>query len=204
SYFAGEVLGAASIGVFYKDITDFFVTTDIAGQGAFVDFDEVEAVINGDDAEVYGIELSYVQEFSFLPGPWDGLLLIANYTYVDSEANVPFRDTPIRLPLQSDHIANLALGYDKGGISLRLAMNHRGEYLDDIADPEDPSQDEIVKAETRLDFTSEYQITDNIAALFNVSNITNEPYYAFHGDERFARQFDEFGRVWEFGLRLIF
>jgi len=204
SYYAGEVLGAASIGLFYKDIDDFFVTTDVAGQGAFGNFDEVEQVINGDKAEIFGIELSYVQEFSFLPGPWDGLLLIANYTYVDSEADVPFRDESIRLPLQSDHIANLALGYDKAGLSLRLALNHRGEYLDSIADPEDASQDEIVKEETRLDFTSEYQVTDNVAALFNVSNITNEPYYAFHGDKRYARQFDEFGRTWELGLRVIF
>jgi TonB-dependent receptor len=204
SYFAGEVLGAASIGLFYKDIDDFFVTTDVAGQGAFADFDEVISVINGDEAEIFGIELSYVQEFSFLPGPWDGLLLIANYTYVDSEADVPFREESIRLPLQSDHIANVALGYDKDGLSLRLAVNHRGEYLDAIADPEDPSQDEIVQDETRVDFTSEYQVTDNLAALFNVSNITNEPYYAFHGNRRFARQFDEFGRTWELGLRLLF
>ena len=204
SYFAGEVLGAASIGLFYKDIEDFFVTTDVAGEGAFADFDEVISVINGDEAEIFGIELSYVQEFSFLPGPWDGLLLIANYTYVDSEADVPFREGSIRLPLQSDHIANVALGYDKGGLSLRLALNHRGEYLDEIADPDDPSQDEIVQDETRVDFTSEYQVTDNIAALFNVSNVTNEPYYAYHGNRRFARQFDEFGRSWELGLRLLF
>ena len=204
SYFAGEVLGAASVGMFYKDISDFFVTTDVAGEGIFADFDEVESVINGNDAELLGIELSYVQEFSFLPVPWDGLLLIANYTYVDSEADLPGRDRSIRLPFQSDHIANVALGYDKGGLSMRLAWNHRGEYLDSINDAEDPSQDEIVREETRLDFNSEYQITDNIAALLSVQNITDEPYYAFYGDQRRARQFDEFGRTWEFGVRIVF
>ena len=204
SWFAGEVLGAASVGFFYKDIEDFFVSTDIAGQPPFEDFDEVASVINGDDAEIYGVELSYVQEFSFLPAPWDGLLLIANYTRVDSKADVPFREASIRLPQQSDDIANVALGYDKSGLSLRLALNHRGEFLDEIEDPEDPSQDRIVSSETRLDFTSEYQITDNVAALLNVSNITNEPFYAFLGDDDFANQFDEFGRTWEFGLRLQF
>jgi TonB-dependent receptor len=204
SYYAGEVLGAASVGLFYKDITDFFVTTDVAGQGIFADFDEVESVINGGDAEVFGIELSYVQEFSFLPGPWDGLLLIANYTYVDSEADLPGREQSIRLPFQSDHIANVALGYDKGGLSMRLALNHRGEYLDSINDPEEPIEDEIVQEETRLDFNAEYQITDNIAALLSVQNITDEPYYAFYGNDRRARQFDEFGRTWEFGVRVVF
>ncbi len=204
SYFASEVLGAASVGVFYKDIEDFFVTTNIAGQAPFEDFDEVEAVINGGDAEVYGIEMSYVQEFGFFPAPWDGLLLIANYTYIDSEAEVPFREESIRLPQQSDHIANVALGYDKAGLSLRLALNHRGEYFDEIEEPDDPTQDRFLSSETRLDFTSEYQVTENIAALLNVSNITNEPAFAFLGDKRFNNQFDEFGRTVEFGVRLQF
>lgn len=204
SYFASEVLGAASVGIFYKDIRDFFVTTDIAGEAPFEDFDEVISVINGDEAELYGVELSYVQEFAFLPAPWDGLLLIANYTWVDSKADVPFRDRSITLPQQSDNIGNLALGYDKAGLSLRLALNHRGEFLDSIEDPEDPSQDRFVSSETRLDFTSEYEVTENIAALLNVSNITNEPAFAFLGSRRYANQFDQFGRTWEFGLRLRF
>jgi len=204
SYFASEVLGAASVGLFYKDIEDFFVTTDVAGQPPFEAFDEVETVINGDDAEVYGIELSYVQEFGFLPSPWDGLILITNYTHVESEAKVPFRESSIPLPQQSDNIANVALGYDKAGLSLRLALNHRGEFFDEVEEPDDPSQDRIVSSETRLDFNSEYEITDNIAVLLNVSNITDEPFYAFLGDKRFANQFDEFGREVEFGLRLQF
>ena len=47
-------------------------------------------------------------------------------------------------------------------------------------------------------------MTDNIAALLNVSNITNEPAFAFLGDKRFSNQFDEFGRTVEFGVRLQF
>ncbi|MEE4296736.1 MAG: TonB-dependent receptor [Wenzhouxiangella sp.] len=204
SYFSDADLGAASIGFFYKDIDDFFLETDIAGQSPFEEFDEVTAVVNGDSAEIFGVELSYVQEFVMLPAPWDGLLLIANYTWVDSEADVPFRDTSIPLPQQSDSIFNLALGYDGGPISLRLALNHRGEYFDSINDPEDPSQDEYVSAETRLDFTSEYRFTDSIKGKINVSNITDEPYYAFYGDSRFARQYDEFGRTVELGVEVRF
>jgi TonB-dependent receptor len=204
SWYASETLGAASIGLFYKDITDFFVTTDVSGEGPFADFDEVIQVVNGDEAEVYGIELAYVQEFSFLPEPWDGLLFLANYTYVDSEATVPFRDEKIRLPQQSEDIANVAFGYDRSGISMRLAMNYRGEFLDEINDPEDPSQDRFVGSETRWDFTSEFEVTDNLAVLFSVQNITDEPFYAFLGDRRYANQYDEFGRTWDFGIRLLF
>jgi len=101
-------------------------------------------------------------------------------------------------------IGNDALGYDKARLSLRLAPNHRGDFLDEIEDPEHPGQDRIVSSETRIDFTSEHQTTDNIAALLNVSNITNEPFHAFLGDDDFANQFDEFGRTWEFGIRVRF
>lgn len=204
SYFANETLGAASIGVFYKDIEDFFVTTNIAGQSPFETFDEVESVINGDEAEVYGLELSYVQEFTFLPGHWSGLLLTANYTLVDSSAEVPFRDSNIQLPGQSDNIINVALGYDNAGLSLRLAVNHRGEYFDEVEEPDDPTQDRYVSSETRLDFTSKYEFTENVMGVFNVSNITDEPFYAFLGDEKYPNQYDEFGRTVELGVEVRF
>lgn len=201
SYYGADRLTVASAGIFYKDIEDFFVSTDIAGQTPWEDFDEVSTVINGDSAELYGLELSYVQQFGFLPAPFDGLLMIANYTHVDSKASVPFRDNDIPLPKQSDNIANLALGYDGGGLSLRLAANYRGEYFDEIEDPEDPSQDRFVDDELRVDFTSEYQFTPHWKAIFNVSNLTDEPFYAYLGDRDFANQYDEFGRTYEFGLR---
>jgi TonB-dependent receptor len=201
SYYGADRLTVASAGIFYKDIEDFFVSTDIAGQAPWEDFDEVSTVINGDSAELFGLELSYVQQFGQLPAPWDGLLLIANYTYVDSEAEVPFRSSSIPLPRQSDNIANLALGYDGGGLSMRLAANYRGKYFDEIEDPEDPSQDRYVDEELRVDFTSEYRFTDNWTAIFNVSNITDEVFYAYLGDPDFSNQYDEFGRTYEFGLR---
>jgi len=86
-------------------------------------------------------------------------------------------------------------------LSLRLAMNYRGKYFDEIEDPEDPSQDRYVDDELRLDFTSEYRITDNWTAIFNVSNITDEVFYAYLGNRDFANQYDEFGRSYELGLR---
>ncbi len=201
SYYGADQLTVASAGIFYKDIEDFFVSTNVAGQTPWEDFDEVSTVINGDSAELFGLELSYVQQFGFLPAPWDGLLLIANYTHVDSEAEVPFRDGNIPLPRQSDNIANLALGYDGGGLSMRLAANYRGKYFEEFEDPEDPTQDRYVDDEVRVDFTSEYEFAENWKAIFNVSNITDEVFYAYLGDPDFSNQYDEFGRTYEFGLR---
>lgn len=201
SYFSPTGLGAASAGFFYKDIEDFFVSTDIAGQAPFEDFDEVSVVINGDSAEVYGFEVSWVREFDFLPSPWDGLLLAANYTWIESEAEVPFRDDDIPLPEQAEDVANVSLGYEKYGLSLRLAANHRGTYFDGVEDPEDATQDRFVDEELRVDFTSRYAFNDNLTLIFNVQNISDQEFYAYLGNRRAAAQYDEFGRSYELGIR---
>lgn len=204
SYYSPSGLGAASIGVFYKDIEDFFVGTDIAGEAPFEDFDEVSTVLNGGSAEVSGLELAYVRELDFLPSPWDGLLIAANYAWIDSEAEVPFRAGKIPLPQQAEQVGNLALGYEKYGVSLRLAANYRGKYFDEAEDPEDPLQDRYVDDELRLDFTSKYTFNDQVTLMFNVANITDQEFYAYLDDKRVAHQYDEFGRTYEFGVQLDF
>src|SRR5690606_19650794 len=80
-----------SAGFFYKDISNYFLTANVAGEAPFEDFDEVTQVINGGDAELFGYELSYIRQFDFLPGAWNGLLLDASYTYTDSESELPER-----------------------------------------------------------------------------------------------------------------
>lgn len=198
-------LSAASVGLFYKDIEDFFVETDVAGRiEGFDGFDSVSQVINGDSARVLGIELSYVQEFGFLPSPWDGFLLSANYTHVDTKADVPFRSGSIPLPQQADNIANLAIGYEKYGYSLRLAANYRSDVFDGINDPEDASQDEFFDSELRFDFRGQYSLNSNVTLLVNLLNLTDENFFAYYGDSRFSRQFDLFGRTVEAGVKVAF
>ncbi len=204
TYYPEGNLSAASIGVFYKDITDFFVETDIAGQAPFEDFDRVSQTVNGEEAQVKGVELSYVQQLGFLPAPWDGFLVAANYTYVDSEAGVPFRDEPIPLPEQSDHIANFSIGYENDVFSTRVAANYRGTFFDGVEESDDPSQDRFHDAELRVDFQADYRLDDNWTAMLNVTNLTDEPFYAYLGDPDYSAQFDQFGRTFELGLRAQF
>jgi len=201
SYYPEGRLSVISAGVFYKQIEDFFITTDVAGQPPFADFDEVTQVINGSDADLYGLELKYVQQFGFLPPPWDGFLVSANYTYIDSEADVPFRDEAIRLPTQAENVANFSIGYEKYGISARLAALYRDEYLDEINDPEDPAQDRYADENLRWDCRAQYRVNGNFTVLFNIINITEEPDYYYIGQPRFNSQYDDIGRTIELGIR---
>jgi iron complex outermembrane receptor protein len=96
-----------------------------------------------------GIELAYQQFFDFLPQPFDGFGVQANYTYIDA-SGVPnneqdyedagwvggVSDTGARVNLdivplqgQSEHTANFVLMYEKYDWTARLAYNWRSKYL---------------------------------------------------------------------------
>lgn len=113
--------------------------------------------VNGAKGHARGIELAYQQYFDKLPGWMSGIGLQANYTYVDSKqklyspvfspfcggsgqtANLntnmngcdtngqTFSDLP--LPLLSKNAYNVALLYDKGPWSARMAYSWRSKNL---------------------------------------------------------------------------
>ncbi|MBP5143664.1 TonB-dependent receptor, partial [Pseudomonas chlororaphis] len=65
--------GVVSGFLFYKDIDNFIYNTDLAGTGAWADFDEALSFENGSSAKLYGLELAYSQKFDWLPAPWNGV-----------------------------------------------------------------------------------------------------------------------------------
>jgi outer membrane receptor protein involved in Fe transport len=71
-----------------------------------------EAVIpqNGQSAEVLGFEINYQQVMSFLPAPFNGVLLGLNYTYTDAEGDTGERTIP--LPAAAENTYNAMLGYE--------------------------------------------------------------------------------------------
>jgi TonB-dependent receptor len=173
-YFADNSMLQA--GVFYKKIDDFIVRSvveETTFSGIFVN--EGIIPVNAEEAEVLGLELGYQHALTNLPAPWDGLLLSANYTYVDSEGD--FGARTIALPGTSEHVANLALGYEKGPVSLRLAWGYRDEYLLEVS--EDGESDYVVSDYDSLDFSAKYQATERIQLFLEAINITDEPYVVY-------------------------
>ncbi len=90
-----EPAGYLSLGLFQKDIKDFIYgdTGGVVGSGANNGFDglyegyEITQNRNGGFGRVRGIELSYNQRFTWLPGVWRGLGFMANYTRIKSRGN---------------------------------------------------------------------------------------------------------------------
>ena len=155
-YFAPT--GSLTMAVFHKDLTDVVVNQIYnvpyaSTNGQIYQFSTTSPV-NGADGKASGVELAYSQFFDFLPGLLSGFGVQANYTYVKSKQTIHpapsnitsgqasalllnqygidtngagFDDLP--LAYLSKHSYNVALIYEKGPVSARLAYNWRSKYL---------------------------------------------------------------------------
>jgi len=194
-----------SAGVFYKNLDNPIVPLDFAGSPGFEGFDVFSSFINGENAKLFGFELAVQQQLTFLPAPLDGFLVAANYTFVDSEAEVPIPGGGVReapLPFQSRHTANASIGYDKNGFQARIAVSYRDRILDEIGDPADPLQDVFIDEHVQLDFTASYAVTDQVRIFGNLSNLNDRPLYSFQGRRNVNVQFEEYGLSGSLGVRV--
>jgi TonB-dependent receptor len=139
-YFAPT--GSLTIAAFYKNLSDVVVNKTYnfpltATDGNVYNF-STTAPVNGADGKITGIEVAYQQYYDNLPSILSGLGLQANFTYVNSSMsgyNIGGVDLDgstignLPLPYLSKYSYNVALMYDKGPISARLAYNWRSRYL---------------------------------------------------------------------------
>ncbi|MCH7342527.1 TonB-dependent receptor [Pelomonas sp. CA6] len=200
--------GALSAYVFHKTIRDFAFQTDLAGTPGWTAFSHVQTYANGDDARVSGLELSYTQALRRLPAPLDGLILGANASFTDSRARIGghgakgyvARDIP--LPSQSDRSINLSLGWERGPLSTRLALNHKSAYLLEVGDVMDASKDRWVAAQNQVDFSLRWQITPRWQLGLEALNLGNARYRVYQGDASRNVQYEQYGRSYKLGLKM--
>lgn len=190
-------------GLFYKNITDFIVTTrQLDGTFAGIDFTEADIPLNGDKAEVFGAEFSYSQAFTMLPAPFDGLVTNVNYTYTNARADILGRRIP--LPAASKHTANFVLGYEKGPISLRAAASYRDQFLDELGD--EAEADRYVRPLFQIDLSAKYRINKAFQLFFEVVNLNDADFTAYRNGptQRRLLQFETYQRTFKGGVRANF
>ena len=201
-------LGVISASGFYKDITNFIYEADLGGYGKYQDFDSAETFVNGDDADILGLELAYVQEFGFMPEGWKGLIFTSNLTLSDSTAHISWQDDGVQgrdipLPSQSELTANASFGYENPYVSVRLSAAYKSEYLVEVTELDDAAFDIYQDAHTQWDFVAKSFITEDITIYFKAINITDEPFYAYTGQSRYNAQYEEYGRTFQLGIQFI-
>jgi TonB-dependent receptor len=182
-----QPIGLLSAGIFYKDIENPIFNRVQTLEGEVFEgrtYEELEIIQpqNAESGEIFGIELNYQQQFTMLPSPFDGLGVQIGYTYTDSEADVFDRDDPVPFFLQSEHVGNIALYYEKRGFELRLGYTYRSEYLDSVGD--EAFQDLYVDEHGQLDFKTSYELGDHFTMFLQVQNINDEPLRFYSGNKR--------------------
>jgi TonB-dependent receptor len=176
---------------------------------------EVSQTANADAANLYGMEFTYDQSFTFLPPPFNGLGLTANFALIDSKVSLPNRpDEDLPLFRQASNVYNLVLYYQKRGLELRFATSHRSAYLtqaasifsyeDEIAAGANVREfDRYTSPRTTYDITASYTfLKKKMRILGQVRNLTNEPEQGYQGNESRYDRHDLTGRSFFLGLSL--
>ena len=195
-YFQG--VGVASVGLFYKDIDKLIYQRKWFQQGGEFDGFERRKPVNAGSSQLWGFELNWQQQFSFLPGLLNGFGIYANYTKTESKADLEFRDWTV-IPGQAGDVGNLGLSYEKYGLTLRLSANFHSPILVDAGDQ--PKYDRYSDTYRRLDFSGVYELFRNVSLYLNVMNITDEHDREYMGISRRPVKVEFYGISMDGGLK---
>lgn len=148
---------------------------------------------NAPGGVLQGIELNYQQQFNFLPAPFDGFGINANYTYVASKIHYLFRDSTSST--LTDHVApwfgasphsfNATVYYDADTWEVRLTSSYRAKYVDSypvktgsaaVGYGNSPYVNQFIygKASLYFDTSFSYSINDNVSFKLDALNLTNQ------------------------------
>jgi len=186
-----QTVGVASAGFFYKRLTDNIFLSRFEEDRNGDTFDITQPV-NGERANLWGVELAFSNQLRFLPKPFDGLGIYTNYTFAESEARFAGRnDGP--LPGQAKHSGNFAVFYEKFGFSGRVSLNYHGQYIEEVG--EDVTRDFLVDSHAQWDLSLSQRLNRWLRVYVDVLNLTNEPLRRFEGFRNRPVQ-EEYYRWW--------
>jgi TonB-dependent receptor len=177
-------LGLISGGVFYKNINNYIYESIYTQVGGNFNGYQVTQTVNGANAHVYGYEIAWQQQLTFLPGFLNGFGIYGNFTHIQSKFKVPglVSERTVRLPSMRPKVGNASLSYEKYGFSGRISLNFYDTFISELADVE--ANDLMEKGRTQLDFSASQKITKGFSVFMGINNITNAQIILDYGDGR--------------------
>lgn len=167
-YMPGGAIG--TLGLFYKYFDNYVIPTVATVNNSNGGQTITSSFSNIGSAFSEGIEANFIQQFTMLPNPLDGLGFDGNFTYNYTRGDIRPGDRTI-LPQTSRWNYNAELFYEKGPVGVRLAASYVSWNL--FAVGSDPTQDQWSTPRFRLDLGATYDITDNVQFYFDAKNLTN-------------------------------
>ena len=221
--------GLFSAGVFYKDVDNIFYpwTTNLFDQETADAFGypdnrgyELRSYVNSPESSVYGYELELQANLMFLPQPFNGIVLNANYSRLYSQTEVFFLTSETRLvipvppvfettytnlsrevnmPSQAPHILRLSLGYDYKGFSARVSGAYQGEKAENYSVNKD--FDTFTADFWRWDASCKQRFGDHWSVFLNLNNLTNQQDISFTRNPTYLNTIENYGFTGSIGLQ---
>jgi TonB-dependent receptor len=202
--------GLASIGVFHKDITGFIYrsTTIQTLNGTPT---AVHQFQNGATAKETGLELSWQQTLTFLPGALSGLGFSANTTVIDGKSSAYLLNATTNtqvltsdkfIPGQPKAIQNFQVYWEKYGITARVAFNYVSANIN-ATDGHVPNA--TVAPARQLDATLKYRLTKNLVVYLQGKNLRRQMQHWYdNGNPNLNEETDYLGRSFVGGVKFHF
>ena len=202
--------GALYLGGFYKKVDDCILRTvtldtTIPAQGATRL--DVTQPVNASNGRVYGAEVGLNQPFSFLPAPWDGFGVQANYTYINSKITIDnaASTTSYGFPGASKHNANAIAYYEKGPFATRVAYAYRSSYFQALGGGNDrAAQPTFTKGYGQLNASISYRPIEHLELSVTGTNLTRANRRDYIVDPDMFRSFIQRSRTIAFAVRGFF
>lgn len=202
-----EPVGLFEVSAFLKEISNYTrsIDTVVPGgadngfEGQFVGY-TLRQVQNTGSARIRGFEVSYQQQYTFLPGFWRGFGTFANFSYTQAEGDFGTTTFQRQLANQRPRTANAGLSYVGQGAQLRLLANWNGRYY--------RSGEGItsVYSDPRLivDFKAQYRVNRRIEVYLDVLNLTNEFNQTFVREGGLKYNSQKQGTLYATGVKLTY
>ncbi len=169
---------------------------------------------NGEGGYLWGLEFSASLPFQMFADSLDGFGAIFSYSYTRSDIEIPgsvssVANDHIPLPGLSEDVWNATLYYEKYGFGARIATRYRSEYIGEVTNFANErglryvDDDMITDAQVSYTFGNGGML-DGLQLLFQVNNLTNEPYIAYSVNRSRLLDYQEYGTQYLLGMNYRF
>jgi TonB-dependent receptor len=180
-------VGQISIGLFRKDLTDFVFRQEIgvvpAGPdngygGQYAGYDIISNG-NGGSGQVDGLEFSYQQQLTFLPGALRGLSVLFNYTHLRATGDYGQGSggTTGLVGFVPD-TANVRLGYKYQWFAPYVQWSYVGRSLGNFAAEPQLQSHRLERRVVNVGFS--LRLPRNLEFFFDAANLLDEPQRTTH------------------------
>lgn len=185
--------GIVSVAPFYKRIdhpiyTRVVVQDNVVFNGRLYERLGLTQPENADRGHIAGVELTYQTFFSFLPSPLDGLGVNLNYTVADSSVTVFDRSDELPFFKQSDRVGNVAVLYEKYGVTGQVALSYTGPSLGALG--ANTATDNYGDSYTTLDAKVSVPLNRRLRGFVELRNLNDEPRRRYSGTPAYRTNYE--------------